>query len=242
MNFALRVIALAAFFAVMIFVIRPMSMRRLHDLRARRALAAARRDERARQLGLTPSSGRPGLVDTRFGLFTKGDEQHVDHAYERLDGTGRAVAVVADYAHGSTWYDRDEGREVSDYTRYTVAIHRVGFSAPNTAITTENLRSRLGRLVGERDIEIEADRFNGRYRVESDDERFAVTLLDQRVVGAMIEGGPAEHCERMELIDDKILFVADRLASDDAFAFFEWTERCVDRLPPLLGEAYPIAP
>ena len=73
-------------------------------------------------------------------------------------------------------YTTGSGEHSTTHLR-TVAMVAVPFTAPHLSITTENFWTKAKRLVGMRDIEIESPRFNDRYHVRSDDERFAVTLL-----------------------------------------------------------------
>jgi hypothetical protein len=80
-------------------------------------------------------------------------------------------------------YTTGSGKNQHTY-RFTCALIDVPFHAPHVTIGPDAFWSNLGQMVGIRDIEVESPEFNERYRVSSDDERFAVTL---RPAGARVE-------------------------------------------------------
>lgn len=67
------------------------------------------------------------------------------------------------------------------------------FSAPLFELGPEGAFAGAVRAVGLRDIEIESPAFNRLFKVRCDDQRFAVTLLDQPMIGWLIEHAVGLH-------------------------------------------------
>ena len=95
-------------------------------------------------------------------------------------------------------------------------------------------------MVGIRDIEVESPEFNDRYRVTSDDERFAITLLDHRMIGWMLGGGSGAGAVRFELLGPQLLCISDELDIEQMPGLLGWTAQIRQYLPAVLTELYPV--
>lgn len=79
-------------------------------------------------------------------------------------------------------FKEGSGKNTSHYA-YTVCMFRLmEMVFPRVELRPENLFDRLGTAVGIRDIEMESEEFNRRYRISCEDRKFAFKLLDPRMM------------------------------------------------------------
>ena len=103
------------------------------------------------------------------------------------------------------------------------------------------LLSRIARSVGMRDIEVESPEFNRTYRVRSDDERFAITLLDPPMIAWMLEPASGRGSVELELGGRYLLCVVDQLSLEQMFGFHDWAQQFLSKMPAVLPSLYPPA-
>lgn len=121
------------------------------------------------------------------------------------------------------------------------ALINLPFAAPHTKIGPEGFWSGLGRSVSIRDIEVESTLFNDRYRVTGNDERSAVTLLDQDMLAWLLSPDSGGGAVKFELWGSWLLCVSDRLDMEQMFGFLDWSQSVRAHMPGVLGSLYPLS-
>lgn len=128
---------------------------------------------------------------TRFSgdPFGAGDNREAQNV---LQGQWRGRAMVAfDFSYQTHSTDSKGNR--------TTTTHRFAFCAlalpawvPKIELVPESMFGRLGTALGMQDIEFESEEFNRRYRVRSDNPKFAYDVLPPRTMAALLTR-PALH-------------------------------------------------
>ena len=204
-------------------------------VRAQRAakLKRARAIALAAQYGFAIAPDTKGPPPQRFDVFTIGHSKKVTNQIWRHGSDDS----VFDYT-----YTTGSGKNKSTHRR-TCALIALPFDAPHTKLATENFFTTIGRRLGIRDIDTESERFNAIYRVNSDDERFAITLLDSRTIDWLlryIPNGPGSVI--FELWGPWLLCVSNRMDIDAQFGFHDWARSIPLVFPSVLGSLYPVHP
>lgn len=171
---------------------------------------------------------RPGPID--FDLFNKGRSRRTRYVMRRPQ---------SDEAVFRYQYTTGSGKNSHTY-HFTCALIAVPFRAPHLTIGPEGFWSNLGRFVGIRDIEIESPQFNDRYRVSSEDERFAVTLLDHQMIAWMLSPSSGLGEIRFEFRGNRLLCVNDKLPIEEMPAMLNWSSQILEHLPAVLNDLYPV--
>ena len=122
---------------------------------------------------------------------------------------------------------------------HTCALISLPFVAPHTKLGPEGFWSGIGRAVGIRDIEVESPDFNDQYRVTSDDERFAIALLDQPMIAWLLSNQSGRGAIRFEIWGPWLLCVSDRLEFEVTFGFLDWAQGVRSHMPVVLNSLYP---
>ncbi len=194
--------------------------------RARVARATALAAEHGFELDVGPKQPPPQEFDlfdlgrgkqVSFQLWRRGEQDSV-FDYEFTTGSGKNSTVH----------------------RRTCALISLPFTAAHTKIGPEGFWSGVGRALGLRDIEVESDMFNSRYRVTSDDERFAVTLLDQPMIAWLLSAASGAGEIKFELLGPWLLCVADRMVIDRQFGYLDWAQAIRGHMPAVLTSLYPV--
>lgn len=181
--------------------------------------------------GLQFEAGGSGPPDYGFDLFGKG-RGRTRKLTMRHPATGESVFRYQ--------YKTGSGKNTRTW-RFTCVMVRLPFRAPHTTIGPEGFWSNIGQMVGIRDIEVESPDFNERFRVAGDDERFAVTLLDQPMIARLVaDAVVAANDVRFELLDDALLVVADEQKIDAMPDMLTWASGIQSALPAVLADLYPI--
>lgn len=166
-----------------------------------------------------------------FDLFRLGHGRKVTYQTWR-DGSPDS-AFQYEYTTGS-------GKNRRTHRR-TAALIRVSFLAPHLTIGPEGFWSSVGRTVGIRDIEIESEAFNDRYRVRCEDERFAITLLDHELIAWMLTPASGSGAVSFELVGPWMLCWGDRIEFEVLIPFLQWAQQARAQLPEVLTSLYPPA-
>lgn len=191
-----------------------------------RKIAAAQ--EMAARFGFEVDVSTKEPPNQPFDLFDRGHSKKVSFQFWR---SGQHDSVFAyQYTTGS-------GDNSSTYN-HTCALLALPFVAPHTRIGPEGFWSKLGQRVGRRDIEVESPQFNDLYRVNSDDERFAITMLDGRAIDWFMRGNAA-HSVRFELWGEWMLCITDQMDHQFFFGFHDWAVAIPNHLPDVLTSLYP---
>lgn len=172
------------------------------------------------------SSKKPPALG--FDLFDRGGGRRVRGQMWR---TGEHDSVFQ--------YQFTEGSGDNSRTyRFTAALIALPFRAPRLVISTENVWSRIKRAVGRRDIETESPEFNDRYHVRSDDERFAITLLDPPMIAWMLSPSSGLGTVTFELRDSWMLCYCDLLPIEQLPQMLAWAQAARNQLPSVLTDLY----
>lgn len=197
--------------------------KRHHQKRVTRATALA--SAHGFHLDVGPKDPPP----QRFDLFDVG---HGKKVLFQLWRPGEQDTVF-DYE-----YTTGSGKERQVHHR-TCALISLPFAAAHTKIGPEGFWSGVGRALGLRDIEVESDTFNSRYRVTSDDERFAVTLLDQPMIAWLLSAESGAGEIKFELWGPWLLCVSTRMDIDRQFGYLDWAAAIRGHMPKVLTSLYP---
>lgn len=203
-------------------------------------IVVAQRQHRARIAHAKALAARHGFnVDTStkkppqqpFDLFEVGHSKKVKFQFWR-DGENDSVFNYQ-YTTGS-------GDDSTTHKR-TVALIALPFAGPHTKIGPEGFWSGIGRMIGVRDIEVESAEFNKQYRITSDDERFAIALLDHAMMAWLLSSQSGRGAIRFELWGSWLLCVSGTLELEEMFGFLDWAQDVRTHMPDVLTSLYPIA-
>ena len=184
----------------------------------------------AAQYGFLVDVERKDPPPQRFDLFDVGSSKAVTLQFWR-PGSQHSVFEY-EYSTGS-------GDNRTTHRR-TCALISVPFEAPHTKIGPEGFWSGIGRKLGVRDIEVESPQFNELYKIESDDDRFAVTMLDGPTIDWLLDNsGHMTSKIRLEFWGPWMLCITNRLDMELMFGYLDWAESIPSHLPDVLTSLYP---
>ena len=153
-------------------------------------LAAKKRREALAALaassGLTYSSGDPLDLPDRLGHIAKFSRGHDRDAKNVLHGTYCECEVVAfDFKYTTTETStnsrgRRTTREVDHW--FSACVHPLELSFPNLTIRPEGFFDKIGDFIGFDDIDFESDEFSRKFRVTSDNRKFAYDVCHPRMM------------------------------------------------------------
>jgi hypothetical protein len=141
----------------------------------------------AQQRGWTLAERDDSVVDgftgTPFGTGRRRRARHVLRGTH--DGTPGGRPVLAfDYSYETT---SSNGKTTQTQThRFAICAMALPAPVPGLQLTGENALTRLGSTLGLRDLDLESEAFNRRYRVAADDPRFAYDVLHPRTIEALL--------------------------------------------------------
>ncbi len=138
------------------------------------------------------------------------------------------------------WYeDPSPDRPVSPRRRLTCAVMPLGASAPQLQIAPRDLDDDLMALAGLGEIELELERFNRRFAVRAEDERFAVAFLEQRMMEALLAlpDGVA-----VDVNEDTVLLSAPELPAEQVLRLYDAAVAIHGRIPRSLPSLFPPRP
>jgi hypothetical protein len=189
----------------------------------------ARAEALAQQHGFRLDAGAKAPPRQEFDLFDLGSAQKVSFQFWR-EGENDSV-----FRYQFTTGSGDDRRT----HHRTCALVSLPYAAPHTKIGPEGFWSNLGRMVGRRDIEVESAEFNRRYRVTSDDERFAITLLDHRMLAWLLSRESGGGTVKFEIWGSWLLCISDQLELEQMFGFLDWGQNVRAHMPDVLTSLYP---
>ena len=182
----------------------------------------------ARRLGLSFSPRDPfRVLDADFHPFLR---------FGKLPGTQRVENVV--------WGVRD-GREVRafDYwrpaedepVRYSCAMVRIPDGWPSLLVRRHGPLGIARNAAGLRGQEFELETFNRRFEVRSDDRRLASAVIDQRMIGWLLESDPVLG---FQLQDGWLLAWMPRLTAQELERVLTMAEGFHERIPRAVWSLY----
>ena len=140
-------------------------------------------EREARRLGLSFSRRDPfRVLDADFHPFLR---------FGKLPGTQRVENVVWGVRDGREVRAFDYRRPGEDEIRYSCAMVRIPDGWPSLLVRRHGPLDTARNAAGLQRIEFELDEFNRRFEVRSDDRRLASAVIDQRMIGWLLESDQA---------------------------------------------------
>jgi hypothetical protein len=174
-----------------------------------------------------------GTIGMPFKLFTRGDGRGIEHV---MWGTRKNVPMrLFDYWYYDETTDT-RGNRSRNYQRFTCVAMTIAADCPSLRIGPEGVFSRIGSALGFRDVELEYDDFNRRYRVHCDDQQFAFSLLDGHMMEWLLK---VEGIEDLEIVGPFVLIAVPKLASEQWPALVEVAEQFHARVPRVVWATWP---
>lgn len=163
----------------------------------------ARRLEQKRQVALAAAAAGLGLsfspernpdlaarVQHLHGL-AHGSDQYAENTFV---GLHRGHAVTVFEFHNTTTSSDSDHQTKTDHNHWHIVLLDLGRSFPRLTIAPENILTKLGKLFGQQDIEVESPEFSRKFSIRSDDKSFAQDLCQARLTDFLL-GRPAVNLE-----------------------------------------------
>jgi hypothetical protein len=121
----------------------------------------------------------------------------------------------------------------------TCAVVPLRSSCPRLRVAPRDVVDDVARAFGGEEVRLELEVFDRRFRVETDDVRFAFAFLDQRLMEAFLalpEGVTADVNE------DVLLLWAPRIPAEQVLVLFDTAVAIGRRIPRVLSNLFPPRP
>ena len=192
-------------------------------------------EREARRLGLSFSRRDPfRVLDADFHPFLR---------FGKLPGTQRVENVVWGVRDGREVRAFDYRRPAEDEIRYSCAMVRIPDGWPSLLVRRHGPLDVARNAAGLQRIEFELDEFNRRFEVRSDDRRLASAVIDQRMIGWLLESDPALG---FQLQEGWLLAWMPQLPPDELERTLTTVEGFHERIPravwSLYGDGSPTRP
>jgi len=175
------------------------------------------------------ATGTAWLPFPMFGRTRSGTENVV---WDRT--RGRSIRVF------DFWYaDPTDEHGLAPAERRTCAVVPLDASCGRLRIAPRDLVDDARAMLGMREVRLELQAFNDRFVVEADDERFAITFLEQRMMEALLAMPPTVTAETN---DDVLLLSAPLLAPEQVLRLFDAAVELHERIPRSLASLFPARP
>jgi hypothetical protein len=169
-----------------------------------------------------------------FALFAKGDGREVDLI---VTGTHNGLPMrMFDFMYYENNSD-GRGRRSRTYYRFTCALIQIPAGCPPLRLDHEGFLTRLGSHVGIRDVELEYDDFNQRFRVKCKEQKFAFTLLDGEMMQWLLDH---DGFETVEVVGPWVLLAVSQLDPGRWPGLGGWLDEFHAHMPPLVFTTYPL--
>jgi hypothetical protein len=192
-------------------------------------------EREARRLGLSFSRRDPfRVLDADFHPFLR---------FGKLPGTQRVENVVWGVRDGREVRAFDYRRPGEDEIQYSCAMVRIPDGWPSLLVRRHGPLDVARNAAGLQRIEFELDEFNRRFEVRSDDRRLASAVIDQRMIGWLLESDPALG---FQLQEGWLLAWMPQLPPDELERTLTTAEGFHERIPravwSLYGDGSPARP
>lgn len=138
------------------------------------------------------------------------------------------------------WYEEPaEDRTVTPRRRLTCAVVPLGASARPLRIAPRDLDDDVRSVLGLREIRLELESFNRRFVVETEDERFAIAFLEQRMMEALLA---LPDRVTAEVNEDVVLLSAPVLPAEQVLRLYDAAAEIHERIPRSLPSLFPPRP
>lgn len=123
----------------------------------------------------------------RFGFLEHMDDGHRRYAFNRLSGeiAGQSVHIF-DY-HYETYSRDSKGRRTTHHHYFSIFTLRLPRAFPELNIEREGFLSKIGQAMGFDDIDFESLEFSKRYKVKSDDKKFAYDFCNAQMIDCLLQ-------------------------------------------------------
>jgi hypothetical protein len=141
---------------------------------------------------------------------------------------GGEHVVVADY-----WDAPSSDAQRDDYRRSTCVLTTAPSWWPSVSVLPEGVAARLRSTFAMPDVELELEAFNRRCEVRSGDRRFALALLDARLMSWLLEQRPTIG---FEVADGRLMVFRPRETAslDDVARALELSDALRERIPQVV--------
>jgi hypothetical protein len=178
---------------------------------------------------LDPFPNTAWLPFPMFGRTRSGTENAV---WDRTRG--------ADIRAFDLWYEEPaDDRPVTPRRHVTCAVVPLAFSAPRLRIAPRDLDDEMKAALGLREVRLELEEFNRRFVVETEDERFAIAFLEQRMMEGLLALPAGVTAEANE---DVLLLSAPELPAEQVLVLFDAAVAIHRRIPRSLPSLFPLRP
>ena len=204
--------------------------------RLRRRLDRQRRlMELCRRAGLSfmPLDPYPDTLWLPFAVFGRGTRRGAENVV--WDPRDDAADVRAfDY-----WYAQEGEQGAEVIRRMTCAVAQLPFGVPRLDVVPRGPLAIAAGAAGTPEVAMELETFNRRFHVVTDDRRFAVAFLDQRMMEALLA---LPHGIACSVNEDRLLLWALDLAAAQMLMMLEVARRLPGRVPSVVASLYPPRP
>ena len=138
------------------------------------------------------------------------------------------------------WYeDPAEDRPVVPKRRLTCAVLPLAGSVPRLRIEPRDLDDDLKAVLGLPEVSLELEGFNRRFAVSSEDRRFAIAFLEQRMMEALLAlpDGVA-----VDVNENVVLLSAPELRAEQVLRLYDAAVAIHERIPRSLPSLFPPRP
>lgn len=157
--------------------------------------------------------------------FDDGDNKEAANV---LQGQFRGRPMVAfDYSYETHSTDSKGNRQTTTH-RYAFCSLALPSPVPQVELVPESVFGRLGTALGMQDIEFESEDFNRRYRVRSDNPKFAYDVLPTRTMEALL-GRTALHLRLRGV--DAVCWEDGRHSPTELLARLDALDAVIDGIP-----------
>jgi hypothetical protein len=164
-----------------------------------------------------------------FGRTRHGTENVVWHRSDRPE------IRAFDY-----WYeDAVPDRTLTPRRRLTCAVVPLGAAGRRLRIAPRDLDDDVRSVLGLREIELELEEFNRRFAVQTDDERFAIAFLEQRMMDAILA---LPDGVTVDVNEDVVLLSAPELPAEQVLRLYDAAVAIHGRIPRSLPSLFPPRP
>jgi hypothetical protein len=115
----------------------------------------------------------------------------------------------------------------------------LGASCPRLRIEPRDLVDDARAVLGLREVRLELEAFNRRFVVASEDERFAISFLEQRLMEGLLALPPTVTADVNENV---LLLTAPTLPTEQVLRLFDAAVELHERIPRSLGSLFPPRP
>jgi len=183
-------------------------------------------------LDFAPLDLRPDTAWLPFPMFA-----HPKHGTENVVWDRRLGEDVHAF---DLWYvDPAGGRGGGVRRTLTCAVVPLPSSCPRLRVAPLGVVYDVARAFGGEEVRLELEAFDRRFRVETDDVRFAFAFLDQRVMEAFLalpDGVTADVNENV------LLLSAPRLPAEQVLVLFDAAVAIRRRIPRVVSSLFPPRP